>query len=71
MRTRFNTSEWERSNNGNSPRGRGSWMFRSTAAWGAEGMETFQTSFVTFTTARNQARAWAQEHGFEEVWVCA
>ena len=70
MRVRVDNSEWSRANNGRSPRGRGQWMFRNTAEWGAEGMATFETSFMTFTSARNEARTWAAANGFETVWVC-
>ena len=69
-KVRVDTSEWVRANNGNSPRGRAQWMFRNQAEWNVDTMETMETSFVTYTTARNQAREWAEENGWPVVWVC-
>ena len=71
MRVRFETREWERSNGGRSPRGRGQWMFRNQAEWNMETNVVFRSEFTTFTEARNAARAWAEGNGFETVWVCA
>ena len=57
MKVRFNTSEWESSNGGRKPRGRGNWMFRNQCEFFAYGAWNFQSGFVTFTEARKAATA--------------
>jgi hypothetical protein len=58
---------------GHRPRGRGGWWFSPENPY-ARNWDV-QTATVgafhgTFREAVKQAKAWAAEHGYEEVWVC-